>query len=142
MSNPAVKQVSPSQQKHRKEFLWQVLLPLFGGIGVVLLFMAVSVSSTVNQSLWADISLIWLILPILFLALVSLLLLAAMIYGLAKLTNVLPRYTLQVQGFFLLLKMKVSGFDDRLVSPLIKLKVSSAKFGKLKAQFREGHHGR
>ena len=78
-----------THEKHRKEVVWQIFLPLAVGVLLMLILMAVSISSAVNQSRLADISLMWIILPNLFVALFVIVLLAVMIYGIMKLTSVL-----------------------------------------------------
>ncbi len=133
---PKVNRDTPALKKHRREVMWQVLLPLVLGIVLVLVLMGVSVFVTTNQSLWADISLIWLIIPLLPLALVTTAILAGLSYGVVKLIHLLPRYTQQTQDIFRLIRMRVGEVDDRLVAPVIKINSTTARFQKLMDQFR------
>lgn len=123
-----------TRQKHRKEVIWQIFLPLAVGVLLILILMAVSVSSAVNQSRLADISLMWIILPNLFVALFVIVLLAGMIYGIIKLTSVLPYYLYKVQVFFNQIKAQIQKMDDRMVEPVIKGKSVSASLKKLARQ--------
>ena len=123
-----------THQKHQKEVIWQIFLPLAIGVLLILILMAVSVSSAVNQSRLADISLMWIILPNLFVALFVIVLLAVMIYGIMKLTSVLPTYTYKLQVFFNLVKTQIQKMDDRMVEPVIKGKSASASLKKLARQ--------
>lgn len=123
-----------THEKHRKEVVWQIFLPLAVGVLLMLILMAVSISSAVNQSRLADISLMWIILPNLFVALFVIVLLAVMIYGIMKLTSVLPTYTYKLQVFFNQIKAQIRKMDDRLVEPVIKGKSTSASLKKLSRQ--------
>ncbi len=123
-----------THQKHRKEVIWQIFLPLAVGVLLILILMAVSVSSAVNQSRLADISLMWIILPNLFVALFVIVLLVGMIYGIIKLTSVLPYYLYKVQVFFNQIKAQIQKMDDRMVEPVIKGKSVSASLKKLARQ--------
>jgi hypothetical protein len=118
-------------QKHQKEVLWQITAPLIICVVVIILLMAVSVSPAVEQSLWADISLIWIILPNMVIALLMIVLLAGLIYGLIKLTGVMPYYAHKVQGFFNQVKYHTQKMDNRLVEPIVKGKAVSASVRKL-----------
>jgi hypothetical protein len=123
-----------THEKHRKEVVWQIFLPLAVGVLLMLILMAVSISSAVNQSRLADISLMWIILPNLFVALFVIVLLVVMIYGIMKLTSVLPTYTYKLQVFFNQIKAQIKKMDDRLVEPVIKGKSTSASLKKLSRQ--------
>lgn len=121
-------------QKHQKEVLWQITIPLIAGLVILLLLMVGSVSSAINQSRIADISLIWIILPNLAMALITLIILVGLIYGLIKLIGILPYYTQKIQVFFDLIKDRAKNIDDRLIEPIIKGKTTSASLRKLKDQ--------
>ena len=63
-----------SYLRHRRQSTWQIFLPIIIGsllvlAAAVLVFLpVVGVSTGVNSSQYADTSLVWLILPVLFLA--------------------------------------------------------------------------
>jgi hypothetical protein len=118
-------------QKHKKEVLWQITVPLVAAGVIVLLMMAVSLSSEVDQSRLADISLIWIIIPNLAAALFAIFILAAMVYGLIKLISILPYYAYKTQMFFKNVDARIRSVDNRMVEPFIKGKTSSASFRKL-----------
>lgn len=121
-------------QKHQKEVLWQITIPLIAGLVILLILMVGCVSSAINQSRMADISLIWIILPNLVMALITLIILVGLIYGLIKLIGILPYYTQKIQVFFNLIKDRAQNIDDRLIEPIIKGKTTSASLRKLKDQ--------
>ena len=79
--------------KHRREVFWQIVVPLGVGIlFVIALAGGLIVFEVGDASLWADISLIWLIMPVLLMALIPLALLLAMIYLLVIILRDLPPY--------------------------------------------------
>ncbi len=123
-----------SYLKHRREVTRQILLPMIlvttVGLGFVALAIYGAVVSHTNVSLWADISLIWLILPIMFLALITLVLTGAMVYGLAKLLGISPKYTGRLQHDALWLNAKIVQWTDKIIQPILSLKVWLGIFSK------------
>ncbi len=110
---------------HRREVFWQITLPLLIG-GLLLLAALVgvivaAVGANVGVSRWADVSLIWLLLPVLPLALGILAVTAAITYGVTALLGVFPGYARLVQDYFLLFERKVKELDARIVEPVLKL---------------------
>jgi hypothetical protein len=86
-------------QKHRREIFWQITIPLLIGVLIVLVVaVGVTFGSAMDVSRWADISLIWLILPALLIALV----LIVTAPGLCPLLLIrkLPPFMLRLQDFF------------------------------------------
>lgn len=86
--------MTPSYRLHRKQFIWQILVPIL----VALLFLIVAsvlvaTSGNENASLGADISVIWLVIPVLFFAFLLIALLAGLVYAMAMLLKVTPTYT-------------------------------------------------
>ena len=81
-----------TREKHRREVFWQITIPLVIALIIVIalaiLIPVVGTHDSVSQ--WADVSLIWLIVPQMFLALITLLILIVLVYVLAGLLKVLP----------------------------------------------------
>ena len=75
---PFAKRRNPvTQQAHRKQVLWQITVPLFiAAIVILVLAFLVASDSSQGASLWADIALIWLIIPVMVASLIVLVLLA------------------------------------------------------------------
>ena len=111
---------SPTKRAHRRQFAWQILVPV---LVLTALFLAVAVlvaSGTGSGSrTWADVSMIWLIAPMLIFALVSIIVLGFLIYAISKLHQITPLYTSKIQGFFGLLSGKTHSFADRTARPFI-----------------------
>ena len=114
-------------EKHRRDVRLQIILPLVIGILLVLvLAVLVTLGSTAQVSQWADVSLIWIIAPMLVVALIFLAILGGMAYGLAKLLQVLPFYTRQVQDFFLLVRDRASDVTAKMVAPILNYESKKA----------------
>ena len=123
---------SESYRAYKRAAFWQILLP----IGLILLiFVSVSVlvslrpAETLGQ--WASISAIWLIIPLLIFLLVNLLLLAGMVYGMAKLLDITPIYTHKLTGYIYLAGEKIAAFADGLADPVVKAGGLSASLRKV-----------
>src|SRR5512139_218878 len=108
--------------QHRREVLWQITVPLLVVLllllGTVGLVIWASVQADPQVSRWADVSLVWLVVPVIILSFIFLLLLSGITYGVIKLIQVLPGYARLVQDFFLRIQARVVGISDRLVSPI------------------------
>jgi hypothetical protein len=96
--------LSPTVRAHKRQFFWQILLPILLvvllGLAAGGLVIAATFSGSGSPRLWADVSIIWLIAPVLVLALGLLAVLVFLVYGMVKLLQVTPRYTGKAQGFF------------------------------------------
>jgi len=112
--------------EHRRETFWQITFPLV--IGILLLLAAVAViilSATqpvTDVGRWADVSLMWLILPSLFFALILLVLLIGFVYLISYLLRFIPRYALIVQLYFEAGKNKVSQLSNLSIEPILKMR--------------------
>ena len=99
-----------SYKAYKRDFLWQILLPI---IIILILVIAASVFTAMRPpataSLWADISVIWLLIPLLFFALIILIILGGMVYGMAKLLDITPAYT---RKFYLLIRRVTHKIED------------------------------
>jgi sterol desaturase/sphingolipid hydroxylase (fatty acid hydroxylase superfamily) len=113
--------------KHRKQTFWQIWVPLSLSI-LVILFLAVlaavsagtSASPTVTK--WSYLSTIYLVTPILIGGFVVLAILGAIVYGMAKLLEILPIYTRIVQGFFRKMGGVIRKWSDKTVQPVLAIK--------------------
>jgi hypothetical protein len=112
--------------KHRRDVTRQIILPM-----VLVTLVAVAVAalagfgaagSNPGVSLWADISLIWLIIPMMVLALVILALMFALVYGMHRLLKISPRYTGIAQAYALWLSAEASIWNDKIVQPFLTIR--------------------
>ena len=119
-----------TMQAHRHESFWQIKLPLAIGIGVVLVaavgVVVASFTGAGNVSGWADISVMWLILlmtpPVLILVAIT----AALIYLLALVIPMLPRYSRLLLGYFILVRERVGKISQISVEPVLRVHSWSA----------------
>jgi hypothetical protein len=112
--------------EHRREVFWQIILPLLIGILLVLAAVAAIIVSTVQPvtdvGRWADVSLIWLILPSLFLAFILLVILIGLIVLISYLLRLIPRYALMAQLFMEQAKGKIAHLFNLSVEPVLRVK--------------------
>jgi len=94
--------LSPTVRAHRRQFVWQILVPIclvvLLGLVAGAFIIATAVSHPSVTRLGADVSIIWLIAPLLVLALLVAAILVFAIVGLAKLMQITPRYTGRAQS--------------------------------------------
>jgi type II secretory pathway component PulL len=83
-------------------------------------------ADTVHTGLWADIAAIWLVAPLLLFALLCMAVLGGMIYAIARLTQIMPRYTLQAQDFVDRLAAGVKRGADAAGKPVVWLEQARA----------------
>jgi len=125
-----------TQATHRQQTLWQIWVP-FGVVVVLVLISALLVviagfQGTGDISRWADISLIWLILPMLLLTVILIAVTAGFVFLLFQLLRILPPYTRQLQDVFVLISFYVRKFSDAAVEPFLKAHSFSASIRALR----------
>lgn len=100
----------------------QITLPLAIGVFVLLIFSILVVlgeNSTVRR--WADISMIWLIIPVMFFTFLGMLLLAGMVYMTVYLVIELPFLSYRLLIKLRVLQAAIRKFSDRLVEPFLRV---------------------
>ncbi|HUH97473.1 MAG TPA: hypothetical protein VLZ89_08960 [Anaerolineales bacterium] len=113
----------PSYQLHRRQVWTQILLPI---LLTVLVFLAVTVITGLatfrdhgQVARWAAISTIWLVIPVMLAGLILLVLLAALIYLLARLIGLIPPYSYRAQRFVYRIEGHVKRGTAMLVRPVL-----------------------
>ena len=123
---------SPTLRAHKRQHFWQILLPV---VLVALLAVVIGVftarTDAVQTRLWADIATIWLVVPLMLFALLCMAVLGGMIYAVTRLTQIAPRYTLQVQDFALRFVAEVKRGADMAVKPVLWVRQVGAVFESL-----------
>ena len=131
---------------HRREVFWQIMLPLLIGILFVLaaiaaiVFFATQPASELGR--WADVSLIWLILPSLFIALIILIILIGFVYAITLLLRLTPRYARIVQLYFEIGKARISQVSNLAIEPILRIRSLSAvlrRFGRWGSERADQH---
>jgi uncharacterized Tic20 family protein len=109
---------------HKRQVLWQITVPFVAGILVILALAALTVASALGGgavvSRWADISLIWLILPTMIFTLIFLIVVSALVYFVVKVIGVLPEYAYKAQEFLAKMRARLQAASDTAASPVIK----------------------
>ena len=131
MQTPGYDPVLPrnpiTHQRHRREVFWQITFP-FLVVNLVLLVAAVLVAglSADNASTWADISLIWMIIPAMLFSILTTILLAGGVYLTLRLLGILPFYFYKGHNWFLLVNLQVGRIGDRLAEPFLRVRAWKA----------------
>jgi hypothetical protein len=116
-----------TRQKHRKEILWQVTVPMLIGSVILLALALLAVGfGPVEARRWAGISIIWLTVPMMLVTLLALVFLSGSIYGIIRLILVIPKYSYQALTWLILLGLHIQRLNDRLVEPFLRAHMVSA----------------
>lgn len=123
---PAYLERNPvTYEMHKREVFRQITLPL--AIGLVFLLAACvalvyfSFWGNLDASRLADTSLIWLILPMLFVLLIFLAVTAGLAYALIWAINKLPPVFLKIYNLFVRIGAVVRKASDAAVEPVLKV---------------------
>lgn len=123
-----------AQARHRRESFWQIKLPLLIGFALVMAAVVGIVVSatkpTTELGRWADISLIWVILPALFFTLILVAILGALVVGISFLLRTVPHLSAMVLLYAQLVEEKVHKISDKMVEPFIKTNSTLAAIGR------------
>jgi hypothetical protein len=117
-----------THRAHRREVLLQVTIPF--GIGLVIVLVAsvlVTLGPDDSVSRLGDTSLIWLIIPQLFVCLLFLILMGALAFGVVWLVRTLPRYARQLQDLFNRIGLRTRKITDAIVEPVLRIQSFQAK---------------
>lgn len=109
-----------SLRNYRRQRFWQIIFPIV--IFSLLIGLAggftVGAGKELNR-LWADVSIIWMVLPMLFLAFFMLVILVGMVYLLYQLTKGTPRITRKVQNFLTRIEQETCRAANSVVKPIL-----------------------
>jgi hypothetical protein len=120
---------SPTLRAHKRQRTWQILAPFLAMTAIILAAAVLVVAGGKTQTrLWADVSLIWLLAPLLALALFLAILLGFAIYGLARLLKATPRFTSRAQGIAEQTALGIRRVADGAAQPFIWVEQAGAAF--------------
>lgn len=111
-------------RRHRKEVFWQITFPLILGTLLLLGVCGLTVGVAVGGwplALWRDISMIWLLLPALILALIVLAIVGGLAYGVIRLIGILPGFFYRLQRMFETVAIRSRQIADRIVVPVLRI---------------------
>jgi uncharacterized BrkB/YihY/UPF0761 family membrane protein len=112
--------------EHRRETIRQIILPFIIGIVLVLLVVAAIIifaaHSLENLNRWASISIIWMIIPSLLIALILFVVVLGLLFGITRLLGILPSYSKIARSYFIQAETVVSHITDQAVEPILRLR--------------------
>lgn len=115
--------IMTTRQRHRRQAFWQITLPLFLAAAVLVALAALAgVGTFRNPDLgikWTGISIIMLTIPALLGGFLFIALLGAGVYGLAKLLNIIPTYSMIARSYVYKAALFVRSGADRLLKPFM-----------------------
>ncbi|HEY5157860.1 MAG TPA: hypothetical protein VII93_07870 [Anaerolineales bacterium] len=110
---------SPTVLKHKHQFTWQILVPFLVMAGLIITGAVFAVTGGPKQArVWADVSIIWMLAPMLGFALLITVVLGSLIYGMAKLTQIAPHYTGRAQEFAVTVSAGTHKVADGAAKPI------------------------
>jgi predicted PurR-regulated permease PerM len=112
--------------EHRRETFRQIYLPLIIGIVLALVVFAaiiiLATRSLENLNRWASVSIIWMIIPSLLIALILMVVVLGLLFAISRLLGILPGYSKIVQSYFNQAEGVVSNITDQAVEPVLRLR--------------------
>jgi hypothetical protein len=119
--------VSPSVRLHKRQFAWQILTPILVVTALIVAAAALLASGGAAEARgWADVSIIWIIAPLLAVALLFIAVLGFLIYGVAKLIQVMPRYTAKAQFYTAAAAAVIHKVADGATKPVVWVRQAGA----------------
>ncbi len=117
--------VHESYLKHRKQVVWQIIVPMVLTVMLCIALIVLINIATFNQggdaARWAAVSTIWIVIPIMFGLVIVLALLGGLVYLMYKLLDVTPTYTGMAQDYVHIGAGYVRRALDAIVKPVINL---------------------
>jgi hypothetical protein len=120
---PQIPENHLSYQNHRRQLWMQILLPI---ILAILLIIAVAVITGLaafgandRSPIWAAISTIWLVIPVMFFGLLVFAILAGLVYLLAQALRAIPPYTSKAQYYVNRGASEAKRFSDMAAQPVL-----------------------
>lgn len=110
---------------HRRDVFRQITLPTLIGLIVIIALTAAVIyagaSGNSQVSRWADVSLIWLLLPSTIISLLFVAILAALAFLITRLLHIFPIYAYRLQLIFRDIQSKIETGTDIAVEPVLKI---------------------
>jgi hypothetical protein len=130
-----------SYLSHRRQVLWQIILPVVLAAllmaGLIVLITLSTFRGNGDVSRWAAISTIWLVIPVIIAGLVLLVLLVVVIALLARIIGLIPPYTHQAQKFAHRIEAGVARVAEMARKPTLLLQELGVLIRRVIARARE-----
>lgn len=118
--------------KHKTQIIWQIWFPLILGVLMIIALATLAVLSSNTNAMegqkLASISLIVLIIPFLIFSIILIAFLAAFNFGIFKLTQIIPIYSMKVQFYAAFASDYVRLWSDRVANPVVFIQSWLASF--------------
>ena len=119
------KPVHQSYLKHRRQLVWQIILPIaLTSVLIVALIVLINVATfrqNGDVARWAAVSTIWIVIPIMVGLLVLLALLVGLVYLMNRLLDITPTYTGMAQDLVHRVATYIKRGADAAVKPIFIL---------------------
>ena len=119
------KLVHESYKRYRKQRTTQIILPVVLAsllcLGLVVLINIATFRGNADVGRWADISTMWIAIPIMIASFMFLAVLVGIVYLLARLLGIAPIYTNLTQNFVQKLMIRIRLISDAIAKPIINL---------------------
>lgn len=126
---------------HRQQSLWQIKLPIAISILLVsvsgVMVLVAGFGRGAELSTLSDISVMWLIVPMLILGSMLVLVQIALIYLLFRFLPIIPGNSRKVQDFFVLLSKQVRKISDKSTEPFLRVHSMNASFVAFRRSVRQ-----
>ena len=117
--------VHESYLKHRKQLVWQIILPMvLTSLLIVALIVFINIATFRDNgdvARWAAVSTIWIVIPIMIGMLIFLALLGGLVYLMMKLLNLTPTYTSLAQDYVYKAESYIKRAADAIVKPVLQI---------------------
>ena len=125
----------PSYLKHRRELWTKILIPMLLAVAVIVAVATLTGIATFRDNgeveRWAAISTIWIVIPIMGAGLLLLLIFLGIIYGMARLLQLIPPYSGYTQRVVWRIEGYVKRGADMAVKPVLALEGITATLKRL-----------
>ena len=112
-----------SYNVHRRQFWWQIFLPISLAIVLIIVVAVLLSISAFNGSgdsvRWAAISTMWLLIPVMFFGLLLLALLVGLVYLLARMLDIVPHYSSLALYYVNRAASQIKGVSSAAAKPFI-----------------------
>ena len=117
--------VHESYQRHRKQLVWQIILPVVLTslliVALIVLIYVATFRDGEDVGRWAAISTIWIVIPIMIGLLIVTALLGGLVYLMMKLLNVTPTYTSLAQDYVYMAEGYIKRATEAIIKPVLQL---------------------
>ena len=118
-------QVHESYKRHRKQVMWQIILPVVLTslllIALIVLINIATFRDGGDVGRWAAISTIWIVIPIMIGLVIVVAILGGLVYLMQKLLHITPTYTSLAQDYVYLAEGYIKRATEAIIKPVLQL---------------------